>query len=111
MTPMAGVTSKRRDQSVVEREPGLAGASIPWNERPTLNIPTAASLLGCSPAQIYALANNGELELVRLAGRTCVRTSEVEKLIRGAQPWAASGRNREAVTERNRRVEAKTVAA
>jgi hypothetical protein len=83
------------------------GALPPWPDRPVLNVPTAAALLACSPAQVYALAGAGKLVLVKLAGRTGVRTDGVAKLIREAEPWTPSDRNRAALTERHRRVSAR----
>ncbi len=113
MAPKTITKTKHPDQIAIERELGLNGAptAVPWVERPILNISTAASLLGCSAAQVYALANAGQLELVWLAGKACVRTAGVEKLIREAQPWTPSGRNRAAIVERHRRANARLAAA
>lgn len=83
---------------------------IPWTDRPVLNLPAAATVLGCSPAQIYALAAKGELVLVKLAGRTCVRTDGVSKLIREAPTLSPSGRNSAALAERQRRARARLAA-
>ena len=97
------------DRLALERELqiGAGAAVIPWTDRPVTNLPTAATLLGCSTAQVYALAAGKKLELVKIAGRTCVRTDGIAKLIREAEPWTPSGRTRAAVTERHRRAAAR----
>ena len=61
--------------------------SIPWRERPVLNLPTAAELLGCSVSQLYALRNDGRLDFVKVAGRVCVRTAGITALVDEAEPW------------------------
>jgi excisionase family DNA binding protein len=44
-------------------------------------VPDACKALGVSPALIYRLAKEGKLRLVRIAGRTLVPESEIDRLV------------------------------
>jgi hypothetical protein len=76
-------------------------ATIPWEQRPLLPLPTAAEVLGCSVSQVYSLGHRGEIELVTVAGRTQARTPSIIRLINQATPWvSASHRTAQAVAAR-----------
>lgn len=66
-------------------------AVVPWRERPHLPIPTAASLIGCSRAKVYSLAQEGRLDMVKLAGRTLITTATLCALIDSAKPYRPDG--------------------
>jgi hypothetical protein len=62
--------------------------SIPWQDRPLLTIEQTSVLLGGSPSRTYGLLVSGELEAVRLAGKTLIKTPSVAALIeRDAKGW------------------------
>jgi Arc/MetJ family transcription regulator len=62
--------------------------SIPWQDRPLLTIEQTSVLLGGSTSRTYGLLVSGELEAVKLAGKTLVRTPSVTALIeRDAKGW------------------------
>jgi hypothetical protein len=84
------------DRLALERELliGAGLVSVPWDQRPVLNLPTAAVLLGGSVPWIYQLADGGMIELVTMAGRTMVKTEGVVRLIRAAGPWQPSNKER-----------------
>ena len=68
-----------------------------WRATEFLPMEQAARVLAVSRAQLYRLANAGELTLSRNLGRTVVPTSEVARLAKAAEPWVSSGRNAAAV--------------
>jgi hypothetical protein len=80
---------------------------VPWRDRPLLTVSAASELLGCSPAQIYALSKKSCLTLKRLAGRTLVPTSDVIALLDSAAPWAPSSRAEAAHNGRRQRSSSK----
>jgi excisionase family DNA binding protein len=82
-------------------------APIRWHERPFLSVTNAAAVLGCSKTRVYALAKEGALKFVTLAGRTLVTTPSVTELVDAARPWVPSDRATAARAARtNRLVEA-----
>jgi hypothetical protein len=103
------LTVRHPDQLALERElhTGSGQVGVPWDQRPVLNMQTAAALLGCSVAKVYSLAADGQSELINLAGRTQVRTPDVVRLIREAMPWQPSGKTRAVITQRARNTLAK----
>ena len=51
---------------------------LPWQERALLPVvPVVCDLIGTSKAQVYRLAAQGRLELVKSGGRTCAVTPTV----------------------------------
>ena len=60
--------------------------NIPWRERAFVNVPTAAELIGTSPAGVYAMHHEGKLTLRKMAGRTVAAVSELIRLIDSAEP-------------------------
>lgn len=62
-----------------------------WSETPLLKMLDAARLAGCSRARIYGLAKEGHLSLVKLAGRTLVKTESLARFIDSAQPYVPDG--------------------
>jgi excisionase family DNA binding protein len=64
-----------------------ADATIPWRERPIASIENTAVLLQCSRSHVYSLAREGHLAMVRLAGRTQVRTASIIALLDAAEPY------------------------
>jgi hypothetical protein len=73
-----------------EREDQRVG----WNEKPLLTVPVTGGVLGCSNAKVYDLAVNGLVEMVKLNGRTLVRTESVARLIAQAVPFVPIGQDR-----------------
>jgi predicted DNA-binding transcriptional regulator AlpA len=57
-------------------------------------LPRGAEFLCCSRATLYNMAKRGELELVRLAGRTLIRWAELERIAANAQPWTTPAREK-----------------
>jgi predicted DNA-binding transcriptional regulator AlpA len=57
--------------------------TITINEPPrALRIPAACSTWGMGKSLLYQLAREGRIRLVRIAGRTVVPASEIERLVR-----------------------------
>lgn len=54
------------------------------NEPMAYRVDAAVQVLGLSRSTLYKLAKQGRIELIRVAGRTLVRKSEVERLIADA---------------------------
>jgi excisionase family DNA binding protein len=67
-----------------------------WRCRAFLSLPSAAQVLGVSRTSLYKMANAGEVSLVRLGGRTLIRSEEVARLADGAEPWQPSQRAKKA---------------
>jgi excisionase family DNA binding protein len=44
-------------------------------------VPEACRAIGISPALLYRLASEGKIRLVRIAGRTLVPESEIDRLV------------------------------
>ena len=51
-------------------------------DRFAYRVPEACSALGIGRTSLYELVKNGELKLIRIAGRTLVPRSELERLVR-----------------------------
>lgn len=73
-----------------------ARPQTPWQERSLLPLKTAGEIAGISPASIYRLADEGQISLRRLAGRTLVQTATLVALLDKAEPWTANDRGKEA---------------
>lgn len=58
-----------------------------WRYRALLSLPDAAKVLGISRSSLYKMANAGEVSLVKLGGRTLVRSEEIARLADGVEPW------------------------
>ncbi|TNF15447.1 MAG: DNA-binding protein [Rhodobacteraceae bacterium] len=67
-----------------------------WRSLALLSLPDAAKVLGISRSSLYKMANAGEVSLVKLGGRTLVRSEEIARLADGVEPWRPSGRATEA---------------
>jgi hypothetical protein len=63
---------------------------IPWRDLPLQTINDASAILCGSKSRTYALLAEGELEAVRVAGKTLIKTSSILALIEKAEagPWA-----------------------
>ena len=85
-----------------ELQVGSGSVTVPWPDRPFLNLETAAALLGCGTGRLYELKAGGKLDLFRVAGRVCVQTAGIARIIREAEPWTPAGRSRTAVAGRHR---------
>lgn len=70
--------------------------TTPWKERPLLQMQTASEVTGVSIASLYRFANEGRLQLRRLAGRTLVVTEGIVALVDAAEAWTPSNRGNEA---------------
>lgn len=49
-----------------------------------------ARALGLSRTTLYAMAKRGDVELVRLAGRTLIRRAEIQRVAATAEKWTSS---------------------
>ncbi|WGT48903.1 helix-turn-helix domain-containing protein [Thioclava nitratireducens] len=78
-----------------------------WRSRALLSLPDAGKVLGISRSSLYKMANAGEVSLVRLGGRTLVRSEEVARLADGVETWRPSER---ATKARAAKVDRPTVA-
>jgi hypothetical protein len=66
----------------------LKAGSIPWQDRPLLTIEQTSVLLCGSPSRTYGLIAAGELEAIRVAGKTAIKTPSVVALMeRENKPW------------------------
>jgi hypothetical protein len=62
--------------------------SIPWRDRPLLTIEQTSVLLGGSKSRTYGLLVSGELEAIKLVGKTLIKTPSVVALLeRQDEPW------------------------
>lgn len=52
-----------------------------------LTLPNAARALGLSRPTLYKMAERGDAQFVRLAGRTLMRRAEVERIAATAETW------------------------
>jgi len=52
------------------------------SEKFTYTVSDACAALGIGRTSLYALAKSGELKLVKIAGRTLIPRSELERLVR-----------------------------
>lgn len=68
-------------------------AAVPWDDRPNNTVSVAASLINSSRAQVYVLAKNGQLDMVKLAGRTLVTTESLRRFLATAVPYRPDGTN------------------
>ncbi|TPG51798.1 hypothetical protein EAH89_19550 [Roseomonas nepalensis] len=66
-------------------------ATLPWRECANVPIATAAQIIGCSPGRIYALATEGCMDLVKLAGRTLVPVESLTRFLDAAEPYRPDG--------------------
>ena len=71
--------------------PLRSASTIPWWQRPYLNVDEAADILACSRAQIYKLGRSGALSMAQNVGRTLVTTQSVLDQIRQARPFVPGG--------------------
>lgn len=69
-----------------------AGAS-PWRMLPNVPVLRASEILGCSRGQVYVLARDGRLSMVKLAGRTLVTVASLIAFLETAQPFVPTGRD------------------
>jgi excisionase family DNA binding protein len=58
----------------------LANTPPPHSERFAYPVNHACYLMGIKRTLLYELAKNGELRLIKIAGRTLVPRSEIERL-------------------------------
>lgn len=73
---------------------------------PFQTVVTAAKAIRGSRGKVYQLAHEGRLALVRLGGRTLVRTGSLIAYIQSAEPWTPSERAAKAVAARTERARA-----
>lgn len=66
--------------------------SIPWRERPFLQLKLASEIAGVSPASLYKAAGDERLVFVKLGGRTLVETRSFIAFTETAARWAPSDR-------------------
>jgi excisionase family DNA binding protein len=70
--------------------PHRRSARLPWQERVLLPVvPVVCDLIGVSKAQVYRLARDGKLEMVRLGGRTSITSASVQRHLREAMERSA----------------------
>jgi excisionase family DNA binding protein len=62
----------------------MSGATPVNDHGIAYSVPDAARAIGVSPRTIYNLGERGELQLIKLGGRTLVRRSDLEALIERA---------------------------
>lgn len=73
------------DEVTTALNPQRRSARLPWQERVLLPVvPVVCDLLGVSKAQIYRMAHEGKLEMVRLGGRTSITSASVQRRLREA---------------------------
>ena len=63
-------------------------SSIPWRDKPFQTVDHTSAILCGSRSRTYGLLADGELEAVRLAGKTLVKTASlIAFLERDAKKW------------------------
>lgn len=63
-------------------------SKFPWQDLPLQTVKDTSTITGGSPGRVYALIGAGELEAIKLAGKTLVRTPSILALIeRSGEPW------------------------
>lgn len=50
-------------------------------------VPDAGRCLGLSRGKLYDMEKKGQVQFVRLGGKTLIRRSEIVRLAASAQPW------------------------
>lgn len=50
-------------------------------DRPTASVAETAGILTCSEAQVYAMAEKGELDSVRIGRRVVIKTDSIRRLL------------------------------
>lgn len=73
---------------------------------PFQTVAMAAKAIRGSRGKTYQLAHEGRLVLVKLGGRTLVRTESLIAYIQSAEPWTPSDRAAKAVAARKERAQA-----
>jgi excisionase family DNA binding protein len=54
----------------------------PINKEPiSYSVREAAAVIGISRSKLYTMLGNGEIQCVRLGGRTLIRRSDIDKLL------------------------------
>ena len=59
-------------------------------QRPTVNVPTAAEVLGISRTHAYEAVKNGTIQVVRVGRRLCVPTRVLLALLEGTSQTRAA---------------------
>ena len=88
--------------------PPLDGAALanpinthpPWRDLPFQTVGNAAAITGRSPAHVYALLNAGDLDAVKLGGKTLISTQSILAYLARAKPWRADTRRVTAANEK-----------
>jgi excisionase family DNA binding protein len=72
----------RQEKAIMRRtEAGVSGRKTAWPELPKARrIPDACRALGVCRSTLYKLAAQNKIKLVRIAGRTVVPESEIDRL-------------------------------
>lgn len=96
--PAAASTTKSHPPRLV-RNP-RSSVVTRWQDRPHLQLQVASEIAGVSEASLYRAASDGQLTLVRLAGRTLVETKSFIAFIGTAVPWTPSDRGAAARAKR-----------
>jgi len=85
--------------------PGLpTNTHAPWRELPFQTVGNTAAITGRSPAHVYTLLNAGDLDAVKLGGKTLIPTQSILAYLARAKPWRADARRVAAANEK--RIEA-----
>ncbi|MCO5089874.1 hypothetical protein [Bosea sp. (in: a-proteobacteria)] len=84
----------------------ISRVPLAWETRPLTSIPDFSVITGLSSATAYNSAKSGALELVKLAGRTFIRTETLVAFLASAQPYQPNTRKTAAATEARRKAAA-----
>jgi hypothetical protein len=67
-----------------------SGTGKHWNDIPFQPIKRTGQIIGGSPSKVYDLLNKGELDAVRLGGKTLITTPSLERYLAKASPWTSN---------------------
>jgi len=71
---------------------------LPWDSVPLQTVQRASQILGTSTASIYRMAAQGRIQLVKLEGKTLVRTADLRSILESATPWKPNTNKTRAAT-------------
>ncbi len=66
----------------MNQHPSILHDKLPAASKLAYRVDEACDVLGIGRTSLYELAKNGELKFIRIAGRTLVPRSELERLTR-----------------------------
>ena len=75
-----------------------------WRDLPFQTVGHTAAITGRSPAHVYSLLKVGDLQAVKLGGKTLIPTQSILAYLARAKPWRADARRVAAANEQRIKV-------